>query len=264
MNPQAAAIAEPAEAEGERPAPSPVRVVALGDLHWGEHLDEHWLRDLAAEAAAAADVLAILGDLTTHGQPEQMDQVGRAFADADTPVLAVLGNHDCESHRMDEAKEILAAYGVKVLDGESVIVDGLGFAGTKGFGGGFGAHALATFGEAESKAFVDAAIAEELKLERALAALATDLKVVLLHYSPTAETMGEEPQPIWPFLGSSLLLRPIEAHHAAVVFHGHAHLGAAEAATPAGIPVFNVALPVLARAGMRFRVWDARPGVTTT
>lgn len=247
------------ESDRKVASPPPVRVAALGDLHWGADTDEQWLHNLIAEATITADVLVILGDLTTHGEPRQMDQVGRLFRGTGTPVLAVLGNHDCEGGRQEEVKEVLAGHGIKVLDGESCVIDGVGFAGTKGFGGGFGAHSLTAFGEAESKAFVEAAIAEELKLERALASLQTEVKVVLLHYSPIAETMGDEPQPIWPFLGSSRLLRPIEAYRANVVFHGHAHRGSSEAATPAGIPVFNVALPVLSRAGMRYFVWDAHP-----
>lgn len=241
---------------------APVRIAAFGDLHWGSHLDESWLAELVAEAALAADILVLLGDLTTHGEPEQVAEVGRAFGKADIPMLTVLGNHDFESGRTDEIKKILADHGIRVLDGDSVVIDGIGFAGVKGFGGGFGRHALETFGEPDTKAFVESAIQEELKLARALAALETESKVVLLHYSPLIGTLGEEPPPIWPFLGSSRLLNPIETHGANVVFHGHAHLGAPEASTPSGIPVFNVALPVLEKAGLRFRLWDAQQTVS--
>jgi Icc-related predicted phosphoesterase len=247
--------------EPSRSVERPLRIAAVGDFHCGGHVEEDDLSRLIGEASDAADVLALVGDLTTHGEPGQVEEVGRMLATLDMPIVTVLGNHDCESGNPRRVAEILESYGVTVLDGDAVVVDGVGFAGVKGFGGGFGAHALATFGEAESKAFVQAAIDEELKLERALTDLHTEIKVVLLHYSPIPETMGDEPPQIWPFLGSSRLLPPIEDHRVSAVFHGHCHLGAPQAATPSGIPVFNVALPVLTKAGMRFRVWEAAAAV---
>lgn len=165
--------------------------------------------------------------------------------------IAAVGDFHCAGHGHGPDQEAR----VQVLDGDAVEIDGVGFAGTKGFGGGFGRHSLTTFGERETKAFVDAAVAEEHKLERALSELRTDTRVVILHYSPVEGTMGDEPPQIWPFLGSSRLLTPIENHQATAVFHGHAHIGAPEARTPARIPVFNVALPLLEESGFRNRLW---------
>jgi Icc-related predicted phosphoesterase len=232
-----------------------MRIAAVGDFHCGGHGHGPDLTDLFTDASRNADVLLLLGDMTTHGEPKQVREFTRYLAGVEIPVLAVLGNHDHETDQSDAVCALLQDAGVRVLDGDAVEIDGVGFAGTKGFGGGFGRHSLTTFGERETKAFVDAALAEELKLERALSELRTDTRVVLLHYAPVEDTMGDEPPQIWPFLGSSRLLTPIETYQATVVFHGHAHAGAPEARTPAGIPVYNVALPLLERAGLRYRLW---------
>jgi uncharacterized protein len=138
------------------------------------------------------------------------------------------------------------------------VIDGIGFAGVKGFGGGFGRRTLGPFGEKLYKDFVQAAIDESLKLETALRTLDTETRVAVLHYAPIPETLAGEPEQIFPFLGSSRLLPPIETYRASVVFHGHAHIGAPEATTPAGIPVFNVAQALLERhIGTPYRVWHA-------
>lgn len=232
-----------------------LRVAAVGDFHCGGHDDSRELTERFSNVGSVADVLLLMGDMTTHGEREQVEAFVESLAGVELPTLAVLGNHDHESGHADEVCRVLEDGGVRVLDGDAVEIEGVGFAGAKGFGGGFGRHALGTFGESAIKAFVDAAIEEELKLERALAELRTETRVVLLHYAPIADTMGEEPPQIWPFLGSSRLLRPIEAFEASVVFHGHAHIGVPEGRTPAGIPVYNVAAPVLRAAGMDYRIW---------
>lgn len=232
-----------------------LRIAAVGDFHCGGHGHGPDLTDLFGDASRNADVLLLLGDMTTHGEPDQAREFTRYLTGVEIPMLAVLGNHDHETDQSDAVCGVLQEAGVQVLDGDAVEIDGVGFAGTKGFGGGFGRHSLITFGERETKAFVDAALAEELKLEQALSALRTDTRVVLLHYSPVEGTMGDEPPQIWPFLGSSRLLTPIETYQATVVFHGHAHIGAPEARTPAGIPVYNVALPLLEKSGLRYRLW---------
>jgi Icc-related predicted phosphoesterase len=232
-----------------------MRIAAVGDFHCGGAGHDADLTDLFNDASRNADILLLLGDMTTHGEPDQVRDFARYLTGVEIPMLAVLGNHDHETDQADEVSAVLQEAGVQVLDGDAVEIDGIGFAGTKGFGGGFGRHSLTTFGERETKAFVDAAVAEELKLERALSELKTDTRVVLLHYSPVEGTMGDEPPQIWPFLGSSRLLTPIETYQATVVFHGHAHVGAPEARTPAGIPVYNVALPLLEKSGLRYRLW---------
>jgi Icc-related predicted phosphoesterase len=163
--------------------------------------------------------------------------------------VTVLGNHDYENGEADRIKQVLGEHHVGVLDGDGTVIEGVGFAGVKGFAGGFGRGSLGAFGEPILKAFVQEAVDEALKLENALRTVHAPVKVVLLHYSPIADTLIGEPESIFPFLGSSRLLPPIEEMEAAVVFHGHAHTGVLEGRTPAGVPVFNVAHPVLLAAG---------------
>lgn len=231
-----------------------VRIAAVGDVHFDSGRVGA-LRDLFSDVHRNADVLALCGDMTTHGKPEQMKAFVDELAGVQVPIVAVLGNHDYESGEEEECTRVLCDAGVQVLDGTNTIIDGIGFAGTKGFAGGFGRGALGPFGEPLIKEFVNAAVDEALKLERALQQLRTDTRVVLLHYAPIVETVEGEPEVIFPFLGSSRLLQPIDTLGANVVFHGHAHHGRLEAETPAGIPVYNVALPLLNAEGMNFRVF---------
>jgi Icc-related predicted phosphoesterase len=231
-----------------------VRIAAIGDIHF-DGTRTGGLRDLFADLHRNADVLALCGDLTTHGRPEQMRAFVNELAGVQVPIVAVLGNHDFESGAADECSDILCRAGVEVLDGTNVIIEGVGFAGTKGFAGGFGRGSLGPFGEDLIKEFVNAAVEEALKLERALQQLRSETRIVLLHYSPVEETVVGEPPAIYPFLGSSRLLQPIDTHGATAVFHGHAHQGALDAVTPAGVPVFNVAMPLLSSADMQFRIY---------
>jgi Icc-related predicted phosphoesterase len=235
-----------------------VRIAAVGDLHFGEERDA--VAALVRRAEEEADVLVLAGDLTTHGQPAQAAVLGDVLGGVSMPVVAVLGNHDYEGGRPAEVRRLLCERGVHVLDGETFEVDGVGFAGVKGFAGGFGRGALASFGEPLIKSFVQEAVDEAMKLENALRTLATPVRVALLHYAPIVGTLDGEPEIIFPFLGSSRLLPPIDTIGADVVFHGHAHTGRLEAHTPAGVPVYNVALPVLAGLDppRPFHVWDAR------
>ena len=232
-----------------------LRIAAVGDVHF-DGSRNGTLRELFADIDHNADILALCGDLTTHGAPEQMKAFVDELAGVEVPIVAVLGNHDFESAAEQECSDMLCDAGVHVLDGTHIVIEGIGFAGTKGFAGGFGRGALGPFGEQLMKDFVNAALDEALKLEKALHQLDTDTKVVLLHYSPIEDTVRGEPEPIWPFLGSSRLLQPLDIHGAAVVFHGHAHHGSLEGETPGGIPVFNVSLPLLAEAGMRYRTFN--------
>ncbi len=233
-----------------------VRIAAVGDVHYDG--GRGTLADVFGAASRDADILVLCGDLTTHGRPDQMEGFARELGAIDIPIVAVLGNHDHEGEATEVLNEILRRKGVHVLDGENAVIDGVGFAGVKGFAGGFGRGTLAPFGEALIKAFVQHAIDESLKLENALRTLDTDTKVVVMHYSPIEETLHGEPEVIHPFLGTSRLLTPIETHGADVVFHGHAHNGQPEARTPGGVPVYNVALPVLQRSGQYVRVFRAR------
>jgi Icc-related predicted phosphoesterase len=173
------------------------------------------------------------------------------LADVKIPIVAVLGNHDYESNQISEELAILRSRGVHVLNGDVFeLSPQVGFAGVKGFMGGFGRAALTGFGEPETKAFVDAALHQVQRLELALRRLATPLRIAVLHYAPIAATIAGEPDIIQPFLGTDRLCEPLDRYGASVVFHGHAHSGAFEGATPGGVPVFNVSLPVLRREGI--------------
>lgn len=232
-----------------------LRIAAVGDIHF-DGSSHGSLRELFADIHRNADVLVLCGDLTTHGRPEQMKAFVDELAGVQVPIVGVLGNHDCESSEEQAVNEILCDAGVHMLDGTHVVIEGIGFAGTKGFAGGFGRGALGPFGEQLMKDFVNAALDEALKIEKALHHLNTETKVVLLHYAPIEETVHGEPESIYPFLGSSRLQPPLDTHGASVVFHGHAHHGSLEGTTPGGIPVFNVSAPLLAEAGMSYRTFS--------
>ena len=225
---------------------SVLRVAAVADVHCSK-TNQGSLQPLFAAAGEMADVLLLCGDLTDYGYPEEARNLVAELAGVTIPVIAVLGNHDYESGNAEEVKKILADARVRVLDGDSVEIGGVGFAGVKGFGGGFGRRTLEPWGEDATKAFVHEAVAEALKLESALARLQTPQRIAVLHYSPIEATVEGEPREIFPFLGSSRLEEPLNRYRVAAAFHGHAHRGAPEGKTSAGIPVYNVALPVLRR-----------------
>lgn len=229
------------------PASGVVRVAAVADLHCGRE-DHGIFQPLFAHATATADVLLLCGDLVDHGFPEEARVLAREIAaTARLPTLAVLGNHDFEHGREAEVVDILAEVGVCILDGTAREVRGLGIAGAKGFGGGFGMYALAAWGENAIKAFVREALDETLKLETALSQLRAMPRIAVLHYAPVAATVAGEAHEIYPFLGSSRLEEPLNRFAVSAVFHGHAHAGIAEGRTSAGIPVYNVSMPVLRR-----------------
>lgn len=232
-----------------------VRVAISGDLHF-DGVEQGGLKRFFTSVAEDADILALVGDLTTHGSAEQVHGLVQEMEGIDMPVVTVLGNHDVEADETDEAVRILQARGIHVLDGENVVIEGIGFAGVKGFGGGFGRGALGAFGEKLYKEFVQAALDEALKLERALRTLDAPHRLALLHYAPIPETLKGEPEMIFPFLGSSRLLPPIETYRPDAVFHGHAHIGVHSAKTPSGIPVYNVAAGLMEReTGKPYMIW---------
>lgn len=228
----------------------PVRIAGLGDLHVTEKA-EHPYRDLFAEIAEKADVLALCGDLTNLGRPHEAEILAEDLRACRIPVVGVLGNHDLESGAGPEVRRILCQAGLKLLDEETHELAGIGFAGVKGFAGGFGARMLSPFGEEAIKHFVNEAVNEAFHLENALHALAqeTARMVVVLHYAPIPETVVGEPPEIFPFLGSSRLAETIDRFPVKAVFHGHAHHGTAQGHTRMGVPVFNCALPVVKDTG---------------
>lgn len=190
----------------------------------------------------------LCGDLIDYGLPEEAQLFAHELtACVKHPILAVLGNHEYESGKQDEVQRILTDAGIIVLDGEAHEVHGIGFAGVKGFAGGFGRHALQPWGEESIKRFVHESVNETVKLESALAKLRTPRRVALLHYAPIAETIAGEPIEISAFLGSSRMEEPLNRYAVSAVFHGHAHRGRPEGRTGANIPVYNVAMPLLQR-----------------
>jgi len=224
----------------------PVRFAAVGDLHCTKDSAGKF-RGILAQAAEAADALLLCGDLTDYGLPEEAKVLADELAVVRKPIVAVLGNHDFESNQQDEVRRILSSAGVRVLDGEACEIEGIGIAGAKGFAGGFGRSALGAWGEPAIKLFVDQAIQEALKLESALAKLRTPRRIALLHYAPICATVIGEPAEIFAFLGTSRLEDPFLRHPVDVILHGHAHRGSPEGATTNGIPVYNVAMPLLKR-----------------
>jgi len=225
-----------------------VRIGATADLHFGRHPPEFY-PPLFTEANQRADVLVICGDLTDHGRVEEAQGLARIISQASrVPVVCVLGNHDFESAQVDAVRQALGDAGVHILDGDGIELLGVGFAGVKGFCGGFGPRALGPWGEPIIKAFVQETLAEALKLETALARLRSTTRVAVLHYSPVAATVEGEPLEIYPFLGSSRLEEPLIRYGVAAVLHGHAHHGQFEGRTSAGAPVFNVSLSLLQHA----------------
>lgn len=221
-----------------------LRIAAMSDVHYGKVLTDS-LQPVYRELSQQADVLLMCGDITDYGLPDEAQIAVQELRSVNIPIIAVLGNHDYESSQQSEVRSVLSDAGIKVLDGESAEINGVGFAGAKGFCGGFGRRTLEPWGEQMMKMFVKEALDETLKLETALARLRTPQRIVLLHYAPVQATVEGEPPEIYAFLGSSRLEDPIERHGASAVFHGHAHRGAPEGKTRSGIPVFNVSLSLM-------------------
>lgn len=239
----------------QRPRPR-IRVAAAGDLHCRE--DHHgrfkeWVDQLNREA----DLLLLCGDLTDRGWPKEAVTLASELSRLTIPCVAVFGNHDYEGGEPDVVADTLRGAGVTLLDGEHWrYEDGevLGVAGVKGFAGGFGNAMLQAFGEPMIKAFVAGAVDEAMKLEAALQGLeGVRHKLVITHYAPVHETVVGENVEIYPFLGTSRLSLPVDHLGAQLVFHGHAHMGSPQGRTQGGVPVYNVALPLLARINPRRR-----------
>jgi Icc-related predicted phosphoesterase len=225
---------------------SSVRFAVVGDIHVTKDSAGR-LRGFFAQASEAADALLLCGDLTDYGTAEEAHVLVEELAAVKVPIVAVLGNHDYESGTPEVVVDALTHAGVRVLDGEACEIAGVGIAGAKGFAGGFGRGSLGAWGESVIKLFVKEAQQEAMKLESALAKLRTPHRIALLHYSPIAGTVAGEPVEIFPFLGSSRLEEPLLRYPVNAIFHGHAHRGTLEGRTINGVPVYNVARPLLLR-----------------
>lgn len=234
-----------------------IRIAAVGDLHFRLGRKDNFRRLVEAVNDAKVDALALCGDLTDHGATEEAHHLAEVMGDVRAPVVGVLGNHDFESGNGHEIQAILVEAGLQILDGDKFRLKGgaAGFAGVKGFAGGFDRTALQAFGEESIKRFVMENVQEAMKLEAALARVDAHVKVAITHYAPTSATCVGEPPEISPFLGSSKLGEAMDAQEVTVAFHGHAHAGTLFGRTAQGVPVFNVALPLLRRRDAEHRVF---------
>jgi Icc-related predicted phosphoesterase len=221
-----------------------LKIAAIGDIHVDISSQGKYV-PLFEELSQKADILLLCGDITDRGLPEEAHILVHDLASLTIPVVGVFGNHDFESGKTDEVKDIFRQSKLRILDGTYYVFRDVGFAGVKGFGGGFENHMLEPWGESTIKDFVHEAVNEALRLETALSKLETEKKVVLLHYTPIPETAEGEQKEIYPFLGSSRLMNPINLYSATAVFHGHTHYGKPKGQTSKGIPVYNVSLHML-------------------
>jgi len=228
------------------PGTGRIRIAAVGDIHYVKGTQAS-LQQWVPKVADHADVLVLCGDLTDYGRVDEARELARELTTALTiPIVAVLGNHDFEAGAPEAVIETLGAAGIHVLDGGSYELGSVGFAGVKGFAGGFGRGALGPWGEPIIKQFVQEALGEALKLESALARLRTPHRIAVLHYSPIASTVEGEPPDSYPYLGSSRLAELLSRYAVAAVFHGHAHHGVREG-RHGETPVYHVSLPLMLR-----------------
>ena len=236
-----------------------IRVAAVGDPHVDADNRESWRRAFA-ELSRRADLLVMAGDLTHDGEVDEAAALAGALEGLAIPGFAVLGNHDYQAGCQQEVTGYLQRAKVTVLEGDGASIDvrgvSVGVAGVKGFGGGFGDKCGSEFGESEMKSFMQRTRVSAAQLYAALSGLRTDVRIALLHYAPIAGTLKGEAPEIYPFLGSKLLGSAIDAAGADLVIHGHAHAGVEHGATPGGIPVLNVAQPVIQS---RYRVYEIDP-----
>lgn len=228
-----------------------IRVAAVGDVHMDVDLLGRY-RPALEELPECADVLLLAGDLTRHGTRREAQCVAQEFGALLVPVIAVLGNHDYHSDEQDQVVEVLANSGIRVLEGDGVVIGTaggtLGVAGVKGFGGGFAGRCASAFGEPEMKSFVRTTEQSAERLSKSLQGMECDLRVALTHYAPVPDTLVGEPLEIYPFLGSYLLGEAVDSAPADLAIHGHAHAGCERGVTPGGVRVRNVAHPVIKHA----------------
>jgi Icc-related predicted phosphoesterase len=254
--------------DGEAQTPQPglepgparrLRIAAVGDLHVGEGAPSRPYRELFERVADEADVLCLCGDLVNFGKTREVEILAEDLRACTIPMVGVMGNHEHECGQPQAVQDMLCEAGVKMIsDGRSFEIDGVGFAGGKGFVGGFGRYMLSPFGEQSIKTFVQEAVEDANAIETSIRTLRTERSVVLLHYAPIVDTVVGEPPEIHAFLGSSRLAETIDRYdNVKLVVHGHAHRGAPEGRTNRGVPVYNVALPVLRALGDRpYRLFE--------
>jgi Icc-related predicted phosphoesterase len=227
-----------------------VRIAAAGDVHASEATRSR-IADAFAAVEHEADLVLLAGDLTTYGELEQAEVLADAVRDLRVPVAAVLGNHDLHSEHGEEISSILSSAGVHLLDRQAIVLElgdqEIGVVGTKGFVGGFSDSQLPDFGEPLLRRVYAETTDEVDAIRHGLQEIAhCPIRIVLLHYAPTSDTLHGEPEGIWTYLGSDRLATPIAEYRPDVVLHGHAHSGSFEGAI-GGVPVYNVAVHVTGR-----------------
>jgi Icc-related predicted phosphoesterase len=221
-----------------------MKIAAVGDLHIKE-TSAGLFRDLVEAVCQKADVLILCGDLTNQGTAKEAEVLAEELSICAIPIIAVLGNHDYENGNQEQIRHLLQIGKVIVLDGDTYTIDNVGFAGVKGFCGGFDDHMMPAWGEEVNKKFVLESVNESLRLESALTNLQTPKKIAILHYSPIHQTVEGEEEEIIPFLGSSRLAEPIDHFKVDLVLHGHSHHGQPQGKTSHGMPVYNVSYALL-------------------
>lgn len=226
-----------------------IRVAAVGDVHY-DHRSRPEFKLHFSLLREHADLLLLAGDLTQAGTIEEAKALSEDLAQSTVPVITVLGNHDHHSNKQNEICAVLKDHGVIILEGNSQILKvkdfRVGVVGIKGFGGGFMGACVAEFGEQETKSFARYSKSQAEILRSNLESVKdTDFRFALMHFSPIEGTLLGEKREIYPFLGSYLLGEALDQVGVHAAFHGHAHHGIEKGMTPAGIPVRNVALPVI-------------------
>ncbi len=228
-----------------------IRIAAVGDVHVDSDVLGRF-RPALEQLPGRADALLVAGDLTRHGTVEEARCFATEFGGLDVPVVVVLGNHDHQSDQQSRITEVLTESGITVLEGDATVLEvrghRLGIAGVKGFGGGFAGACASNFGEREMKDFVGTTEAVAARLADALRTVQCDALVALTHYAPVPDTLLGEPLEIYPFLGCYQLGKAIDSAPTALALHGHAHHGSERGRTPGGVPVRNVAHPVIKQA----------------
>lgn len=240
-----------------------VRIATAGDVHCGAH-DAGRVRAQFADVHREADLLLLAGDLTNHGTPEEMRAVADGLGDVQLPVYAVFGNHDVHAQQEAEARAILEAAGITLLEQEVATLEvrglSVGIAGAKGFCGGFRGGCASMFGEREMRLFLQPTLEAAAFFEGALRALDTDVRVALMHFAPVPDTLLGERWELFPFLGAHQLGTALDTAGADLALHGHAHRGTEQGQTPGGVPVRNVAQAVLRRP---YAVYEVAPRALT-
>jgi Icc-related predicted phosphoesterase len=239
-----------------------VKIAAVGDLHIRgseERQEFAELRNLSRHA----DLLVVAGDLTENGRIIEAEAAGELLASCRLPVVSVLGNHDLRGLRRAAFRRALECHGIEVLEGRGTCIEvrngvRVGIAGATGCGGGFwpieGPNAIHN---RALKRLAVRARREIAALDEALGSIQADVEIAVTHFSPTTSTLGREPLAKYWMLGNCELGMVLDEWRPDLVIHGHAHLGNRLGTTPGGLPVRNVAWPVVG--GIHTEVLEVRP-----